>query len=70
MKDNLPDSAVKLTGLTLHRADRVTSTSGKLRGGLAVYINDLWCRDANTISKHCSPDVDFMVVKCRPFYLP
>ncbi|KAK0139822.1 hypothetical protein N1851_023264 [Merluccius polli] len=41
MKDNLPDSAVELTGLTLHRADRVAATSGKLRGGgMAVYIND------------------------------
>jgi len=38
--------------------------------GLAVFINDLWCRDACTILKHCSPDVEFMVVKCQPFHLP
>ena len=70
MKDKLLDSAFELTGLTVHRADRVTATLGKLRGGgLAVYINDSWCRDANTISKRCSPDVEF-IVKCQPFYLP
>lgn len=56
MKENIPNSAIELTGL--RSADRVASTSGKLRGGgLAVYTKNLWCIDANTISQHCSPDV-------------
>lgn len=57
MKENISNSAIELTGLTLHSADRVASTLGKLReGGLSVYTNNLWCSDANTVSKHCSPD--------------
>ncbi len=44
---------------------------GKSRGGvLCVYINDAWCRDSVVVCKHCSPLVEFMIIKCRPFYLP
>lgn len=59
MKENIPNSAIKLTGLTLHSADRVASTSGKLReGGLAVYTDNLWCSDViqspSTVPLMCS----------------
>ncbi len=33
-------------------------------------INKEWCNNAAVISKHCSSLVEFMFVKCRPFYLP
>ncbi len=32
--------------------------------------NDAWCRDAVVVCKNCSPLVEFMIIKCRPFYLP
>lgn len=71
MTEKIPDSGIELAELTLQRADRVASTSGKLRGGgLAIYTNNSWCCDARMISKSCSPDVVLMTVKCRPFYLP
>ncbi len=57
--------------LTCYRADRALVEGGKRRGGgLCVYINDAWCRDAVVVCKHCSPLVEFMIIKCRPFYLP
>ena len=37
---------------------------------MCVYISDAWCRDTVVVSQHCSPLVEFMVLKCRPFYLP
>lgn len=44
---------------------------GKTRGGgVCAYIRDAWCQDATVVSKHCSPLAEFMIVKCRPFYLP
>ncbi len=71
LNDNIPDSAIQLHGLTCCRADRDSSLSGKTRGGgLCVYINKEWCNNAAVLSKHCSSLVEFMVVKCRPFYLP
>ncbi len=71
LNDNIPDSAIQLSRLTCYRADRDTTLSGKTRGGgLCVYINKEWCNNAAVVSKHCSPLVEFMFVKCRPFYLP
>ncbi len=68
---SIPDSAIQLNRLTCYRADRDTALSGKTRGGgLCVYINKEWCNNAAVVSKHCSPLVEFMFVKCRPFYLP
>ncbi|MCI4379001.1 hypothetical protein PGIGA_G00222700 [Pangasianodon gigas] len=51
--------------------DRVLVEGGKSRGGgLCVYINDAWCRDAVVVCRHCSPLAEFMIIKCHPFYLP
>ncbi len=49
------------------RQGLITESRG---GGLCVYINKEWCNNAAVISKHCSSLVEFMFVKCRPFYLP
>ncbi len=71
LNDNIPDSAIQLNKLTCYRADRDKTLSGKSRGGgLCLYINKEWCNNAAVLSKHCSPLVEFMFVKCRPFYLP
>ncbi len=71
LNNNIPDSAIQLHGLNCYRANRDSSLSGKTRGGgLCVYINKEWCNNAAVISKHCSSLVEFMFVKCRPFYLP
>lgn len=29
----------------------------------------LWCSDVQVINKKCTPDLGFLLVKCRPFYL-
>ncbi len=67
----MQDCAIQLDQLTCYRADRALVEGGKRRGGgLCVYINDAWCRDAVVVCKHCSPLVEFMIIKCRPFYIP
>ncbi len=71
LNDNIPDSAIQQHGLTSYRADSDSSLSGKARrGGLCVYVNKEWCNNAVVVTKHCSSLVEFMFVKCRPFYLP
>ncbi len=71
LNDNIPDSAFQLNRLTCCRSDRDTTLSGKSRGGgLCVYINKEWCNNTAVLSKHCSSLVEFMFVKCRPFYMP
>ncbi len=70
LNDIILDSAIQQHGLTSYRAERDSSLSGKTRGGgLCVYINKEWCNNAVVVTKHCSSLVEFMFVKCRPFYL-
>ncbi|KAK3508999.1 hypothetical protein QTP70_015950 [Hemibagrus guttatus] len=40
------------------------------RGGLCVYINAEWFKNSVLVSSWCSPLVEFVTVRCRPFYLP
>ncbi len=71
LNNSVPDCAIQLEQLTCYRADRALVEGGKSRGGgLCVYINNVWCRDAVVVCKHCSPLVELMIIKCRPFYLP
>ncbi len=69
--NSVPDCAIQLEQLTCYRADKALVEGGqRCGGGLCVYINNVWCRDAVVVCKHCSPLVEFMIIKCRPFYLP
>ncbi|KAK2897113.1 hypothetical protein Q8A73_013493 [Channa argus] len=71
LSNSNPDGTIQLDQLTCYRADRALVAGGKTRGGgLCVYTSYAWCRDAVVICKHCSPLVEFMIIKCRPFYLP
>lgn len=35
-----------------------------------MYVNNNWCTNTVTVDTHCCPNLEFMTVKCRPFYLP
>ncbi|KAK0136911.1 hypothetical protein N1851_026933 [Merluccius polli] len=51
--------------------DRALINGGKTRGGgVCVYIRNAWCQDAVVVCRHYSPLAEFMIIKCRPFYLP
>ncbi|XP_024121111.1 uncharacterized protein LOC112142095 [Oryzias melastigma] len=70
LQHSVPDSAIELAGYTALRRDR-TADSGKSRGGgVCVYVNNSWCTNTVTIDSQCSPDIEYLTVKCRPFYLP
>ncbi len=69
----VPDSAIELTGFSVHRSDRTKELTGKSRGGgVCFYINNLWCdeRNIHSIKSFCSPDLEFHTLLCRPFWLP
>ncbi len=66
-----PDEAITPAGYSVYRADRSAADSGKTRGGgTAILIKQSWSTDNTVISQSCSEDVEFITVKCRPFYLP
>ncbi len=67
----IPDSALHLSGFQLFRADRVTESSGKTRGGgLCLYINEGWCTDMTVLKKMCCPNLEALFINCKPFYSP
>uniref|UniRef100_A0A3B3I9A9 Reverse transcriptase domain-containing protein n=1 Tax=Oryzias latipes TaxID=8090 RepID=A0A3B3I9A9_ORYLA len=67
LDNNTPNAAVELADRSLFRADR-TADSGKGRGGgLALYIHNSWCAATHIIGTHCTPDLEYLAVKCRPF---
>ncbi|KAK1785723.1 hypothetical protein P4O66_019072 [Electrophorus voltai] len=50
-----------------------TADSGKSRGGgVCVMVNNSWCNNANvvTLACSCSPNLELLALKLRPFYLP
>uniref|UniRef100_A0A1A8GH13 Reverse transcriptase domain-containing protein n=1 Tax=Nothobranchius korthausae TaxID=1143690 RepID=A0A1A8GH13_9TELE len=71
LSDRVPDAAIQLNGLASFRADRNAALCWKARGGgLCIYINEKWCKNSVLASSYCSPMVEFVTVRCRPFYLP
>lgn len=71
LNSGVPDSAIELPGRYILRADRTADDSGKTRGGgLCIYVNKAWCTDNAIIESHCSANLEHLMVKCRPFYLP
>ena len=63
---------VQPPGFFTHRSDRNNHLSGKKGGGVCLIINETWC-DHNNIQElksFCSPDLEFLTMKCRPHYLP
>ncbi|KAK1784141.1 hypothetical protein P4O66_021149 [Electrophorus voltai] len=57
---------------SVHRMDR-TADSGKSRGGgVCVMVYNSWCNNANvvTLACSCSPNLELLAFKLRPFYLP
>ncbi len=63
----VPDSAIELTGFSVHRSDRMKELTGKSRGGgVCFFINNLWCdeRNLHSIKSFCTPDLEFHMLLC------
>ncbi|CDR01062.1 unnamed protein product [Oncorhynchus mykiss] len=60
---------IQLAGFKLFLQDR-TAASGKTRGsGLCIFINNSWCAKSKEVSRFCSPEVEYLMISCRPHYL-
>ena len=61
---------MELTSRTLFFWDRNTNSGKRKGGGLCIYVHNSWCTNAQITDAHCSPDLEYLTIKCRPFYLP
>ncbi len=69
LHSGIPDAAVELTRRILHRHNRNQVSHKQGGGGLCIYISEKWASNTKTIDIHCSPDLEYLTVKCRPFFL-
>ena len=61
---------IQRAGYTPYRQDR-TAASGKTRGGgRCIYLNGSWCTISKEVSRFCSPEEEYLMISCRPHYLP
>ena len=63
---------IELAGYSTHRQNR-HATSGKMRGGgVCRFVNNSWCAMSKIkeVSSYCSPEVEYLMISCRPHYLP
>ena len=71
LKPSIQDGVVSIEGLTTFQSDRSSSLISKSWGsGVCIYTTNNWCNIGELVSSYCSPDVELLTVKCRPFYLP
>ncbi|CAL9697560.1 unnamed protein product [Knipowitschia caucasica] len=73
LTESMPDSVIELDNFTLFRADRSKLHTGKSRGGgLALFVNNYWCKAEHCIIKTvvCCRDIELLAIGMRPFYLP
>jgi hypothetical protein len=64
----------------LYRQDRTAASERllndlnvnvKTRGsGLCIFVNNSWCTISKEVSRFCSPEVEYLMISCRPHYLP
>ena len=70
LQDKDPDSAYSLDGFTLVRGDRTAASGKTVGGGVCVYINNRWCQNISAYDQCCNPDIEYLTVSLRPYYLP
>ncbi|XP_068569872.1 uncharacterized protein [Cebidichthys violaceus] len=69
--ETTPDEVITPGGYKAFRADRKAADCGKTRGGgTAIFVKQSWCTDTKVISQSCSEDVEYITLRCKPFYLP
>ncbi|KAI5095921.1 hypothetical protein C0J45_14351 [Silurus meridionalis] len=67
-----PDTTVALDGFDLLRADRTMESGKRKGGGLAVFVNNRWCKSGHITIKEqiCCKDIELLAASMRPYYLP
>lgn len=61
-----PDTVIELGGHATFRVYRNKESAKKRRGGLLVFVNNNWCTNNTVKVVHCCPDIEYMMIQCRP----
>ena len=69
LREQDADSIAEINGFTMIRSDR-RGLDRDRGGGVAAYVNDRWCTQVTVKESFCNDDIEYLVISCRPFYLP
>ena len=63
---------IELAGLSVFRQDRAVTSGKTRRWGMCLFVSNCWCAMSNIkdVSRYCSPEVEYLILSCRPHYLP
>lgn len=67
---SIPDCAVMLDNFTMYRQDRTEDSGKSCGGGVFFSVNSSWATDVRILTALCTPALELLTVKVRPFYLP
>ncbi|XP_059805435.1 uncharacterized protein LOC132380556 isoform X1 [Hypanus sabinus] len=70
LTSDLPDSVIQPEGFSIHRMDYAASSDENRGGGVCFLINSSWCSDVKVLASASTANLEYLTVKCRPFYLP
>lgn len=70
LNESIPDNIVEIPFFDLVRGDRTDESGKKRGGGICLYINKKWCQNWAVKDVVCTPDIEYITVGLRPFYLP
>jgi hypothetical protein len=66
---NDDNTNIQLSGYMMSRQYR-TAPSGKTKGGgLCIFVNNSCCTTSKEVSSYSPPEVEFLMISCRPHYL-
>ena len=72
LHSHILDHSVAVPSFSTVRADRDVTSSGKKKGGIALYVSERWCNPGHVHVKErlCSPDIELLTVGMWPYFLP
>ena len=60
---------IQLACFTLYQQDRTDASDKTRGGGQCIFVNNSWCTNSNEVARFCPPEVELLMISCRPHYL-
>ncbi|KAI4883529.1 hypothetical protein NFI96_023534 [Prochilodus magdalenae] len=65
-----PSTGITPAGFSIYHQDRMLDSGKGRGGGVCVMVNSRWGSDVAVLASHCSPDIELITVKVRPYFPP
>lgn len=70
LNEDIPDTVISLQTHSVYQRDWIFASSKNKGSGVCIYVNNSWCSHVSVMHKYSSPNIELLMLKCWPFYLP